>query len=226
MKNTKLLITTILVTVLVSLFFSAGCSQPGTRSVAEVPEPDNAGVIPGMNATVGFTFFDETGRPVVTTDRNVFSSAYQAGGLVFFSDRIKIPTNTSSGIDRISLPVSHPGMNESMSYTLFGPELDTISYGIIGLTPGEKKTLSNPMQELVKTIDIDKFAGIVGEDFAEAGPGEQVLIGFSETPLMAVDDAQIKVPIRVADVLGRDETGVTISYGSPRIEVYLVETEQ
>ncbi|MBN1167356.1 MAG: hypothetical protein JXA44_09545 [Methanospirillaceae archaeon] len=226
MKNTILLITAVLVTVLVFLFISAGCIQPDTRSGAEVSGLDNAGVIPGMNATVGFTFFDETGRPVVTTDKLVFSSAYQAGGLVFFSDRIKIPGNTSSGVDRISLPVSHPGMNESMSYTLFGPELDTISYGIIGLKPGEKKTLSNPMQDLVKTIAIDKFAGIVGEDFAEAGPGEQVLIGFSETPLIAVDDTRIKVPIRVADVLGRDEKGVTISYGSPRIEVYLVDTEQ
>jgi hypothetical protein len=207
--------------ILICFLLGSGCTESGSHPISS----ETSGIAPGQNVTVGFTVLDAAKRPVITTEKQVFTSAYEKGDLVFFSDLIRIPSNTTSGIDIVKLPVSHPGINGTTTFALFGPELDAISYGVVGMKPGETKIISNPMgTNLVRTIDNEKFPGIVGDEFAEATIGDQVPIAFSDTPIIAVDDAVIQVPLRTATILERNEQGVTISYGYPFIEVYLKDT--
>jgi len=225
MIQKKIVVLTILIAVLISFLTGAGCIESSTNPVISTPTTSDACVIPGQNVTIGFTFLDAAKRPVITTEKQVFTSSYEAGNLVFLSELIQIPSNITAGTDIISLPVSHPGITGTTTYALFGPEIDAISYGVVGMRPGETKTLENPMgTDLVRTIDPEKFAGIVGDEFAEASVGTQVPIAFSPTPMIAVDDAVLQVPLRIATVIERNKEGVTISYGYPTIDVYLKDT--
>ncbi len=180
---------------------------------------------PGNSAKVDFTIRDAQTRPVVTTASNIYLQAQNAGDLVVMSDKLPIRVNISENRDLIPIQVMNPSNTGGLiDFGLFRPELDVISYGLVGMKVGDTKTLQIPgASQMTRTMSKDQFANITGDSFAKAKVGAQVPIAFSETPQIAVDNATPSTYLRTSTITAISEENVTINYGYPTIDITLTE---
>ena len=180
---------------------------------------------PGNSATIDFTVYDAKDRPVVTTSSNIYLQAQNAGDLVLMSDKLPIRVNISETRDLVPIQVMNPSNTGGLiDFGLFRPELDSISYGVVGMKQGETKTLQIPAaSQLTRTMTREQFANITGETFANAGVGSQVPIAFSETPQISVDNSTPSTYLRTSTITDISGGNVTITYGYPKIDITLTQ---
>jgi hypothetical protein len=111
-----------------------------------------------------------------------------------------------------------------MDFGLFGPEVDAISFGALGMKVGESRTVRIPMAaQLSRTMTKDQYTNITGESFETAKVGDQVPVAFTETPQIAVDNATPTNYLRVSTITAISGENLTINYGYPTIEITLSE---
>ncbi|MFH0966658.1 MAG: hypothetical protein V1862_03100 [Methanobacteriota archaeon] len=180
---------------------------------------------PGNSAVVDFTLRDGQDRPIVTTVNSIFVQAQTAKDLVLMSDKMSIRVNISETRDLIPIQVLNPSNQGGLiDFGLFSPELDAISYGLLGMKVGESKTLPVPVaSQLTRVMSRAQFANITGESLNTTKVGDQVPIAFSETPQISLDNTTPTTYLRTSTILAMDEENVTINYGYPTIDVTLTE---
>lgn len=180
---------------------------------------------PGNSATVDFTIRDAQSRPIVTTASNIYLNAQEDGNLVVMSDKLPMRVNISENRDLVPIQVMNPSNNGGLiDFGLFSPELDAISYGLVGMKVGDTKTVQIPgASQLTRTMSKDQFANITGDSYANVKVGSQVPIAFSETPQIAVDNATPSTYLRTSTVTAISDGNVTINYGYPTIDITLTQ---
>lgn len=178
---------------------------------------------PGNSATVDFTIRDAQGRPVVTSVNSIAVQGQEAKNLVMMSNKMTVGVNISESRDLIPIQVLHPSKSGGLiDFGLFTPEMDAISYGVLGMKVGESRTVNIPIaSQLSRTMSQAQFANITGDSSANVKIGDQVPIAFSETPQIAVDNATPSTYLRTSTVTAISEGNVTINYGYPTIEITL-----
>ncbi len=180
---------------------------------------------PGNIALVDYTVRDAQDRPVVTTNSGILQKAQEAGNIVMMSDKLTVRVNISENRDLIPIQVLSPSNQGLIEFGIFGPEMDAISFGALGMKVGESRTLDIPMAgQLTRVMSRDQFTNITGESFADAKIGDQVPIAFSETPQIALENTTPTTYLRTSMITAISEDGnVTISYGYPTIDITLSE---
>jgi hypothetical protein len=180
---------------------------------------------PGNSAVLDFTIRDAQNRPIVTTTSSIFLQAQEAKNLVLMSDKLPIRVNITETRDLVPIQVLNPSNQGGLiDFGLFGPELDAISYGTLGMKVGETKTITIPMgNQLTRTMTRAQFANITGDSFASAKIGDQVPIAFSESPQIAVDNSTPSTYLRTSTITSMSGENVTINYGYPTIDITLTE---
>lgn len=178
---------------------------------------------PGNSAVLDFTIRDAQNRPIVTTSSSIYLQAQEAKDLVLMSDKLPIRVNISETRDLVPIQVMNPSSQGGLiDFGLFGPELNAISSGTLGMKVGESKTITVPIGgQLIRTMTKAQFANITGDSFAKAKVGDQVPIAFSETPQIAVDNSTPSTYLRTSTITSMSEENVTINYGYPTIDITL-----
>jgi hypothetical protein len=124
---------------------------------------------PGNSAVVDFTIRDAQDRPVVTTSSGILQKAQEAKNLVLMSDRLPVRVNISENRDLIPIQVLSPSNQGLIEFGIFGPEMDAISFGTLGMKVGETKQMQIPLaSQLVRTMTREQFVNITGESYANA----------------------------------------------------------
>lgn len=180
---------------------------------------------PGNNALVDFTFRDAQDRPIVTSVLSVITKAQDPSIMTFKANSLSVRVNVPSGEDLIPIQVVNP-YNEYgvMEFGLFGQEVDMISNSITGMGVGDSKVLTYPYAgQMSRLMTMEQFMNITGESFANVQIGDQVPLAFIDQPQIPMDDATPLSYIRIANVVDRDETNITLNYGYPKVEITLTK---
>lgn len=180
---------------------------------------------PGNSAIIDYTIRDAQNRPIVTTSSSILLQAQEADDLVLMSDKLLVRVNISETRDLVPIQVLSPSSQGGLiDFGLFGPELDAISFGAVGMKVGESKTVTVPIgTQLVRTMTRAQFANITGDSFGDVKVGDQVPIAFSETPQISVDNTTPTSYLRTSTITSMNEEEVTINYGYPTIDITLSE---
>ena len=121
----------------------------------------------GNNAAIGYTIRGEDGRPIITTDQNLFSSEYEKGNLVLLTRGLTMPVGgLVSGENVATLPVEYPP--DFGDFGLLGFETNAISEGLVGMRPGEVKVVSFSYGE--NNLEMNRDDLVVAEVYANQGP--------------------------------------------------------
>jgi hypothetical protein len=85
------------------------------------------------------------------------------------SDRLPVRVNISENRDLIPIQVLSPSNQGLIEFGIFGPEMDAISFGTLGMKVGETKQMQIPLaSQLVRTMTREQFVNITGESYANA----------------------------------------------------------
>jgi len=179
----------------------------------------------GDGVSIGFTFYDELGRPVITTSQPVYQKAIENENIIFFAAPMPIIAGTTSVRDLIPIQVfSQYTASGLMEFGLFGPELDEMSYAILGQKVGSVLTVEIPMsKDLTRFMDNEQFMEIAGDILDFVNVGDQLPIAFAETPQIVLDESTPQTYLRTATITEIADEGVTLYYGYPYVVVTVTE---
>jgi hypothetical protein len=179
----------------------------------------------GDGVSIDFTFYDDLGRPVVTTSQTIYQKAIENGDVIFFAGRMPIIAGAMSEKELVPIEVfSQYTASGFMKFGLFGPELDEMSSALINQKVGSAMTVEIPMsQDLVRFMDNEQFIQIAGDILDIVVVGDQLPIAFSETPQIALDDATPQTYLRTATITEITDEGVILYYGYPYVVVSIAE---
>ncbi len=179
---------------------------------------------PGNTAVLDYTFYDAENRPVVTTDQVYFQNAHEQNTVTLLASQMPVRVNITTDEDLVPIQVVNPYNQYGLiDFGLFGPEIDAMSMGAVGMKIGESKTMTLPWAgQMTRTMTDEQFAKIAGEVYADAKVGDQVPIAFSETPQIVVDDnATPSTYLRTSTVVDRSNGNISLNYGYPSLQITL-----
>lgn len=177
----------------------------------------------GNTATIGYTIRGEDGHPLITTDQKLMESEYQKGNVVLLTGGMEIPVGSMvSGENVAVIPVVYPKISGFSGFGLLGFEVDAISAGLVGMHPGETKTVSFSYgsNDLAMNLSKEDASGI-GLNFTETKVGDLVPLGFTTTPDIPVgNETTNQTPaLRFGKVTAMTSDSMVIAhrYGSAEI---------
>ena len=179
----------------------------------------------GDGVSIDFTFYDELGRPVVTTSQSIYQKAVESGDVIFFAGAMAVVANSTS--DRYLIPFevfSQYTASGLMEFGIFGPELDEMAHAVVGKKVGASMNVEIPMSEdLVRFMDNEQFNQITDGMLDFVKVGDQLPIGFSETPQITLDNSTPQTYLRTATIAEIADEGVTLQYGYPYVTVTIAD---
>jgi len=173
----------------------------------------------GSTALIGYTIRDENGRPLITTDQGLLENEYKKGNAVLLSRGMEVPVGGQiSGENIAVLPVVYPSITGFSGFSLLGFEINSISGGLVGMRPGETKTISFAYGEnkLEKNLSEEDAEGL-GLNFTEWKVGDLVPLGLTTSPDIPVGNDTAETPaLRFGKVTAKtsDSMVITYRYGS------------
>jgi hypothetical protein len=180
----------------------------------------------GDSVTVDLTLRDYLGRPVLTTDQQLYSTTLQGGNLVFFTQSMTIPANgtydnTFVGINAY-LPSSSGGW---VTFGLLGPELEQISSELVGMHEGEKKTIDiSTLFSSSSVLSKEEFEQL-GGNYTLATEGQMFPWEFADQPSIDLDPSNPSARYyRIVEILDKSSGNITISYLYSSAEVTIIST--
>ena len=176
----------------------------------------------GNTAAIGYTIRGEDGRPIITTDQNLFSSEYQKGNLVLLTRGLTMPVGARvSGENVAVLPVEYPP--DFADVGLLGFETNAISEGLVGMRPGETKVIGfsygeNNLEANLSREDADG----IGLNFTERKVGDVVALGLTKSPDLPMGNDTSEAPaLRFGKVTEKTDDSLVITYRYGSAEVTL-----
>jgi hypothetical protein len=179
----------------------------------------------GDSVVIDFTVYDKLGRPVVTSSQSIYQKTEEKNDVIFFTGRMPVIAGAVTNRDIVPIEVfSQYTTSGLMEFGLFGPEIDEMTYAVIGQKVGSSLTVNIPMSaDLVRTMDHEQFIQIAGDILDIIQVGDQLPISFSETPQIALDNSTPLTYLRTATIAEIADTEITLNYGYPSIAVTVAE---
>jgi hypothetical protein len=176
----------------------------------------------GDTAIIDLTIRDVEGRPVLTTNQRIFNASYDRREMVWYTNPLTVTVNSTT-TDMIN-PVSVYRYDYGQaSFGLFGTELNQISASLAGMKQGETQKIVFPNNEqFEREMSPEQFAQI-GGNFSAAMPGDQLLLAFTTTPMINVEDNSTpQYAFRTSLITGKNADNVTVNYGYPTADISIV----
>ena len=183
------------------------------------------GMKPAQSGDVAYcdvTLKDEQGRTVFTTNQRIWNATLEQGNLAWLANPMAVPVNLSTENLVEPIPAYFPGGGQT-SFAFLGPEYNQIAVSLIGMKEGETRRI--PFEETTsfqREMTEEEFAGI-GGNFTEARAGDQLIFGFTTSPMISADDNTTPgYALRTVTVTNKSEETVTVVYGYSAADVTIL----
>jgi len=176
----------------------------------------------GDTVVIDLTIRDEEGQPVLTTNQRIFNASFEKRELVWYTNPLTITVNSTTN-DMIN-PVSVYRYDYGgASFGLFGTELNQISASLVGMKQGETQKIVLPNSEqFEREMSPEQFAQI-GGNFSTAMPGDQLLLAFTTTPMINVEENSTpQYAFRTSLITGKTADNITVNYGYPTADISII----
>jgi hypothetical protein len=177
----------------------------------------------GNMAVIDYTVLAEDGRPLITTDQNLLVSEYEKGNnKIFLTSGLEMPVGGQvSGENIAPVPILYPETNGTARFGLLGFETNAISAGLVGMRPGETKTISFSYgeNELAMNLSEEDMAGL-GFNLTDWDVGDLIALGLTASPDIPLGNETGEVAsLRFGEIVDKTPDSVTVKYryGSARV---------
>lgn len=170
-------------------------------------------VQPGDLVVIDYTVYNENDIPVLTTLDVVASEAEKAGKFVYLSGPIEVSAGYSPPDDMIGIPDMYGKMEP---FGLFRTEFQEITSAPIGYKKGDRvvvpfaiESQENPFERELTEEQI----GEMGLPFDELSVGDMIILGFADSPQIALNDTEPDIKLRFAFIKEKTDETVVVRYG-------------
>jgi hypothetical protein len=175
----------------------------------------------GTGILVSYTIRDDTGTPVLSSDRAVIEKEGVVAG-VSQPLQMVIGQNYSDFIVPINVYMYPVG---DTAYAFFEPELTTIADEAIGMREGGSKTVSFPFgKTMVREMTAEQYTSIDG-NYSEAAVGMWVPLGFAPQPevVLGNETAPETIATRMAKIVEKGNNTLTVQYGYASADITILQ---
>ena len=180
--------------------------------------------------TIDFTLRDAMGRPVLTTDQNLYLTGLSRGYPVFLSSPLTLRAGyignpPFTGVQAENYYMSQSG--QKIRFGILGRELDELDAGVLGMKTGETKTIHFTFNDsLIISLKTYEFTAI-GGNFTETMVGDIIPLGFSEAPMVLGMDEVNSTPtnpvFRIATVINKTGSSIDVMHRYPSADITVKE---
>ena len=183
-------------------------------------------VTPGQYVTFDFTVRDALGRPVLTSNQQVFKDAIQNNQAIYYANRLEVVANSTSKEQVVNVPVYVPGYGWTGQFALFSPEYDSIAAALVGMKTGGTKTINLPkIPGLVQSAPAARFAQM-NVSLSSLKVNQQLQMGVASIPESANATLPNETSFRIARITQIGNDSVIMDSGYPTIEVTVVSVSR
>jgi hypothetical protein len=178
-------------------------------------------VKPGNSVVVDYTLYDGTGSPIVTTDQQVYLTAAKQGKDILYTRQLQVIANqsTTQTIYPVLVFTGESGMSEQ--FALFAPEYNAISAGVVGMKTNEQKKIKLMSDSTTQFWSLETLERN-NVNMSTLNIGSVLAMGVSDNPEANVTNTSATTYLRVAEVVRKVPTGVTVDFGYPTADIRVV----
>jgi hypothetical protein len=181
----------------------------------------------GDSVTIDYTLKDYLGRPVITTNQQLYNATLHSGNFVFFAQQMTLQANGTFDNTFVGVTAFNPTLAVGpVTFGMMGPELELISSQLVGMHAGETKTVNLSALYSSESILSREEYEQLGGNFTYASVGQMYPWGFADQPTVNLDSS---IPsnnyFRVVEIIDKTEENVTISYLYSTAEITVVSTK-
>jgi hypothetical protein len=179
-------------------------------------------VKPGDTVVIDYTLYNAGGKPILTTDQQLYINTASSGGGLVLSRQASIIANQSltSALYPVQIYTSDSGW--SKQFALFSPEYNAISAGIVGMKMNEQKRISIPSgSSMTQTWSTDQLM-LNKVNISDISIGDVLAMGVSDNPEAEVSNTSAMTYIRTGEVTQKTQSGVVVDFGYPVADVRVV----
>jgi hypothetical protein len=177
-------------------------------------------VKPGDTVVIDYTLFDAGGKPILTTDQQLYTTTPANSGLVL-SRQISITANQSSIRSLYPVQIYTPASGWSNQFAIFSQEYDAISAGLVGMKINEQKRISIPSgNSMTQNWSADQLM-LNNVNISDINVGDVLAMGVSDNPEVEVSNSTITY-IRTGEVTQKYPSGVVVDFGYPSADIRVV----
>jgi hypothetical protein len=168
-------------------------------------------VKPGAVVLTDVTIRDDQGRPILTTNENIYNSAGNGNRSVFLVSPFAVDAGVPYTDSVKTVPITAP--QSGYNYTLFGEEYNAIAMGVVDMHTGGTKTISlatNVTEE--ENLTAEQFDQL-GGDFANVSVGDEMILSRVENPEALYDNTTTPTyALRMTHVVNKSEESLILSF--------------
>jgi len=182
-------------------------------------------VMTNDTVTIGLTLRDAYGRPIFTTDENLYRTGITAGVPVFLAAPLTVRAGYAgnpgvNGNNAQNYYLSEGG--QQLKFGLLGQELDEIDIAVLSMKKGDVKTISFSYAEpLELTLDSKEFTAM-GGNFTQTSPGDLIPLGISETPVVegsVVNSTAQNTAWRIGTIASKTANSIVVDHRYPTADI-------
>jgi hypothetical protein len=175
----------------------------------------------GSVVTADLTIRDDLGRPIITSDKVVYSAAAKQNQTVLLTNQLTVPVGgVYDNMSMQSLPVTAP---QAANFTVFGDEYQRLVNGLIGMHVNQIKSVpfdQNSSETQNVTISSAQFEKL-GMNFTNATINEQVVLSRAEglDDTTDVNATPTGYSLRTTKVVEKSADNLTLSFAYKGVDL-------
>lgn len=176
----------------------------------------------GDVAYIDLTMKDQFERPVFTTNQRIYNATLTQGSIIVIAAPFGAPVNITTPELIDPMTVFMPGSGQ-VSFAFLGPEYNQITAGLVGMKEGETRTIhfiDEPQYR--RNVTPEEF-GQMGGNFSEAKKGDQMVLGFTTSPMISADpNTTPQYAMRIVPIVEKTGDNITMDYGYSSADVTVI----
>lgn len=181
-------------------------------------------VKPGQGVVIDYTIYDGAGKPVITSNDEVYSKAVKEGSSILAAKQMTVVANQSMSTPIYPVQVYVPSSGTLTEFAIFASEYDTISSGVVGMKTNEKKTLTLPYSSSMSQLWEKEILEKRGISMDDVSIGTMFAMGVSDTTAAEMDaNTTADTYMRMGEVTRKTDSGVVVDFGYPRMDIKVVQ---
>jgi hypothetical protein len=181
----------------------------------------------GDIAIVDYTLRDDRNIPVATSNQNMYNSVVQQGGIILFTEYLRVPVNISTEREMTPVPVLNEGY-QGVPFGILSPEWNAISTGLSGMKESGSKTVTvDDGSGLTLTMDKERVESI-GLNFTQAAVGMQlpVVISVQSYESIMSNSTPQDFALRLGYISDKTDDALSLNHAYTRADIRLIRLEQ
>jgi hypothetical protein len=174
-------------------------------------------VKPGDAVVVDYTFYDISGKPLLTTNQQIYSQLTTKGQSIIFGKQLPVTAGQNLTKSLYPVQIYTEGNGWTGSFAIFGTEYDAISETLIGMKTGDQKRIRLTNASLSQTWSKETLErNNVSIDLMNVG--DSLAMGVSDKPEEMASNASVSYT-RIGEITSKTADGIVIDFGYPYVDI-------